>query len=95
MKIGEFSRQLGVSTDTLRYYEKHGLLTPSSRSAVGYRFYSEDDYKQMAFILRAKNVGFSLAEIKELLQIKFHKDQHSKPIIILTYALAGKVKSHA
>jgi len=47
MKIGEFARQLGVSTDTLRYYEKHGLLTPSSRSDVGYRFYSENDYKQI------------------------------------------------
>ena len=35
MKIGEFARQLGVSTDTLRYYEKHGLLTPSSRSEGG------------------------------------------------------------
>lgn len=35
MKIGEFARQLGVSTDTLRYYEKHGLLTPSSRSDHG------------------------------------------------------------
>ena len=77
MKIGEFARQLGVSTDTLRYYEKHGLLTPSSRSQSGYRIYTDTDIKQMSFILRAKNVGFSLSEIKELLQIKIHKDQHS------------------
>ncbi|WP_404342928.1 Zn(2+)-responsive transcriptional regulator [Pseudoalteromonas mariniglutinosa] len=77
MKIGEFANQLGVSTDTLRYYEKHGLLTPSARTAVGYRQYSTFDIKQMRFILRAKNVGFSLSEIKELLQIKFHKHQHS------------------
>ena len=77
MKIGEFARKLGVSTDTLRYYEKHGLLTPSSRSQSGYRIYTDTDIKQMSFILRAKNVGFSLSEIKELLQIKIHKDQHS------------------
>ena len=77
MKIGEFARKLGVSTDTLRYYEKHGLLTPSSRSQSGYRIYTDTDIKQMSFILRAKNVGFSLSEINELLQIKIHKDQHS------------------
>ena len=77
MKIGEFANQLGVSTDTLRYYEKHNLLTPSNRTGSGYRDYGEADLKQMKFILRAKNVGFSLAEIKELLQIKFKKHQHS------------------
>ncbi|MBB1293045.1 MAG: MerR family Zn(II)-responsive transcriptional regulator of zntA [Pseudoalteromonas rhizosphaerae] len=77
MKIGEFASQLGVSTDTLRYYEKHALLTPSARTQAGYRDYSQTDLKQMMFILRAKNVGFSLAEIKELLQIKFKKHQHS------------------
>ncbi|MEH6394043.1 Zn(2+)-responsive transcriptional regulator [Pseudoalteromonas sp.] len=77
MKIGEFANQLGVSTDTLRYYEKHNLLTPSSRTEAGYRDYGETALQQMKFILRAKNVGFSLAEIKELLQIKFKKHQHS------------------
>lgn len=77
MKIGEFASQLGVSTDTLRYYEKHKLLIPSKRTSAGYRDYSHSDLRQMRFILRAKNVGFSLAEIKELLQIKFHKQQHS------------------
>ncbi|MBB1505324.1 Zn(2+)-responsive transcriptional regulator [Pseudoalteromonas sp. SG41-1] len=77
MKIGEFASQLGVSTDTLRYYEKHAVLTPSARTQAGYRDYSQTDLKQMMFILRAKNVGFSLAEIKELLQIKFKKHQHS------------------
>lgn len=66
MKIGEFANQLGVSTDTLRYYEKHNLLTPSSRTEAGYRDYDKAALKQMKFILRAKNVGFSLLEIREL-----------------------------
>lgn len=77
MKIGEFSAQLGVSTDTLRYYEKHALLMPSRRTEAGYRDYSQSDLKQMQFILRAKDVGFSLTEIKELLAIKLYKHQHS------------------
>ncbi|MCF6436831.1 MULTISPECIES: Zn(2+)-responsive transcriptional regulator [Pseudoalteromonas] len=77
MKIGEMARLLGVSTDTLRYYEQHGLLSPSERSDSGYRLYNEAQLKQMQFILRAKEVGFSLKETFELLQIKVDKNQHS------------------
>ncbi|MDN3378371.1 MULTISPECIES: Zn(2+)-responsive transcriptional regulator [unclassified Pseudoalteromonas] len=77
MKIGEVAAQLSVSTDTLRYYEKHGLLMPSRRTEAGYRDYSLSDLKQMRFILRAKDVGFSLTEIKDLLAIKLYKHQHS------------------
>lgn len=77
VKIGEFANQLGISTDTLRYYEKQGLLMITARTQAGYRDYSKADIIQMKFIVRAKNVGFSLSEIKELLQIKFHKNQHS------------------
>lgn len=76
MKIGQLSRILGVSTDTLRYYETHGLLSPSSRNASGYRLYDETNVKHMHFILRAKEVGFSLREIQELLNIKIDKHQH-------------------
>ena len=76
MKIGQLSRILGVSTDTLRYYETHGLLNPSSRNASGYRLYDEANVKHMHFILRAKEVGFSLREIQELLNIKIDKHQH-------------------
>ncbi|CAH9049454.1 HTH-type transcriptional regulator ZntR [Pseudoalteromonas holothuriae] len=77
MKIGELAKSLGVSTDTLRYYEQHNLLTPSSRSESGYRMYNQVQQKQVQFILRAKDVGFSLKEIYELLQISIDKHQHS------------------
>jgi MerR family Zn(II)-responsive transcriptional regulator of zntA len=77
VKIGELSHHLGISNDTLRYYEKQGLLTPAKRNSAGYRIYSTDDLKLMQFIIRSKNVGFSLSEIKELLQIKFEKSLHS------------------
>ena len=54
MKIGELAKRLDISTDTLRYYEKHGLLSFSERSESGYRIYSPKHEKQMQFILRAK-----------------------------------------
>lgn len=76
-KIGELAQQLSVSTDTLRYYEKHKLLTATSRGENGYRLYDQEALKVMQFIIRAKSVGFSLNEISELLSIKVDKASHS------------------
>ena len=75
--IGDLAGNLSVSTDTLRYYEKHQLITPITRSAAGYRLYNDDALRGMHFIIRAKSVGFSLNEIKELLSIKVDKQHHS------------------
>ncbi|MBE8168219.1 MAG: Zn(2+)-responsive transcriptional regulator [Shewanella sp.] len=72
-RIGELSSLFGLKTDTLRYYEKHGLLSPSERTESGYRMYTEQDAIQLKFILRAKNVGFTLNEIEELLSIELDK----------------------
>lgn len=72
-RIGKLAQLCDVKTDTLRFYEKHGLLQPSSRSDSGYRFYTEQDANRLRFILRAKAVGFTLAEIAELLSIEANK----------------------
>lgn len=76
-KIGELANKLSVSTDTLRYYEKHHLIIPLTRTESGYRLYNEDSLRTMYFIIRAKNVGFSLNEIKDLLSIHVDKESHS------------------
>jgi len=75
MKIGELVKRHGVSVDTIRFYEKQQLLKPSARSEAGYRLYNEVDSQRLAFILRAKSVGFSLQQIHELLQIEDNKSQ--------------------
>ncbi|RTR31336.1 Zn(2+)-responsive transcriptional regulator [Shewanella atlantica] len=72
-RIGELAKLCEVKADTLRFYEKHGLLAPSSRSDSGYRLYNESDAERLRFILRAKAVGFTLAEITELLSIELDK----------------------
>lgn len=74
-RIGELAKQYQINADTLRYYEKNGLLTPTERSASGYRVYNDNDAKQLRFILRAKSVGFSLTEIQELLNIESNRAQ--------------------
>ena len=76
LKIGELAKQTGVTRDTLRFYEKHDLVTPSSRNEAGYRLYSADDVQRVHFILSAKKVGFTLKEIHQLLSLEITKDQH-------------------
>ncbi|WP_375057417.1 Zn(2+)-responsive transcriptional regulator [Zobellella sp. DQSA1] len=69
-RIGELARHFGIKADTLRFYEKEGLLAPSLRTPAGYRLYSEEDKNRLHFVLRCKRVGFSLKDIEELLALR-------------------------
>ncbi|WP_379127165.1 MerR family transcriptional regulator [Paenibacillus sp. sgz500958] len=64
---GQIARAAGVNIETLRYYEKHGLLPAPSRTDSGYRLYSEEALQRMEFIQNAKRCGFTLKEIKKAL----------------------------
>ncbi|UXI01135.1 Zn(2+)-responsive transcriptional regulator [Photobacterium sp. TY1-4] len=75
--IGQLAKLCEVSSDTLRFYEKNGLLTPAGRSDSGYRLYNEASLKQISFILKAKELGLSLDEIRELLDIRLEATEHS------------------
>jgi|TARA_B110000495_G_scaffold148361_1_gene131230 MerR family Zn(II)-responsive transcriptional regulator of zntA len=77
LKIGALASLAGVSRDTLRFYEKHGLITPDTRTDSGYRLYSETDVYRISFILSAKEVGFTLNEIHQLLELEVTKDDKS------------------
>ena len=77
LKIGELASLAGVSRDTLRFYEKHGLLIPSQRTESGYRLYSNIDVERISFIVSAKEVGFTLNEIHQLLELEVTKDKKS------------------
>lgn len=75
--IGQLAKLCNVSSDTLRFYEKNGLIEPAGRSDSGYRLYSEDNLSRVKFILRAKAIGLSLNEICELLDIRLEASLHS------------------
>ncbi len=77
MRIGELSKSTGFQVETLRYYEKQGLITPVSRTEAGYRQYDQESLKQLQFVRKAKSVGFSLNEITELLTLRVERDNHS------------------
>jgi Cu(I)-responsive transcriptional regulator len=69
MKIGEVARAAGVGIDAVRFYEREGLLPEPARRPSGYRDYSPEAVLDLRFIKRAKELGFSLKEISELLAI--------------------------
>lgn len=64
MKISELEKKVGLSRDTLRYYEKVGVLTPPMRAANGYRHYGKTQLDELVFIERGKAIGFTLSEIR-------------------------------
>lgn len=69
LTIGKLSKMAGVTNDTVRFYERNGLIEPVARSESNYRIYNKNDAERLRFIRRAKNLGFTLKEIKELLNL--------------------------
>jgi MerR family transcriptional regulator, copper efflux regulator len=74
MTIGRLAKQAGVNIDTIRYYERNGLIPEPTRRLSGYREYGAMDVSRLRFILRAKDLGFTLAEIGELLSLSADRD---------------------
>lgn len=86
LTIGNLAKQSGVSAETLRYYERRGLITPSQRTASGYRLYQTDASRRLRFIRRAQALGFSLGEISELLSLSDDPNQSAAAVKQLTRA---------
>ena len=72
--IGEMSRQTGVNIETIRYYERIGLMPKPDRTAGGNRQYDQDQLKRLYFLRRARNLGFSLEEIRGLFEMVDRRD---------------------
>lgn len=69
LRIGEVARVAGVSTHTIRYYERTGVLPEAPRTPTGYRAYAPETVERLAFIRKAQALGLRLAEVKEILEI--------------------------
>jgi len=72
--IGTLARRAGVSIDTVRYYEKSGLLAPQARLPSGYRRYGDLQVARLRFIRRAQQLGFTLKDVRELLGLSRQRD---------------------
>ncbi len=69
LTIGKVAKQTGVGIETIRFYERQKLIDPPPRSASGYRQYPDTTVQRLHFIRRSKKLGFSLKEIRELLEL--------------------------
>jgi len=75
--IGQLAKRSGVPIDTVRHYERIGLLKPAARLASGYRRYGEAEQKRLRFIRRAKALGFTLDEVQDLLALSAGRNVQS------------------
>jgi Hg(II)-responsive transcriptional regulator len=75
MMIGELAERAGVNVQTVRYYERRGLLPEPCRTSSGYRSYTDRTLDRLRFIRRAQELGFTLSEIEELLVLRL--DPHT------------------
>lgn len=69
LTIGKVAKAAGLGVETIRYYEREGLLPEPDRTTSGYRAYPESSITRLRFVLRAKKLGFTLTEIKDLLRL--------------------------
>ena len=70
MQIGKLAQAVGVTVQTVRYYERRGLLPEPARTRSGYRSYDQDALQRLRFIVTAKGLGFTLAETKDLITLR-------------------------
>jgi Cu(I)-responsive transcriptional regulator len=78
--IGELARTTGTKVVTIRYYEQIGLMPAPNRTSGNYRAYSDNHLARLSFIRRARDLGFSIEQIKELLSLADQKDQSCEAV---------------
>jgi len=76
MRIGQLARATGTKAETIRYYEREGILPVADRTDSNYRDYSDDHLATLTFVRRARELGFSMAQVRELLALS---DRNDKP----------------
>jgi DNA-binding transcriptional MerR regulator len=88
MTRGQLAQRAHVNLETVRFYEQEGLLTPAPRTASGYRKFSETAVERLTFVKRAKDLGFSLGEVRELLAFQ---DEHTDSCVEVRDLLKKKM----
>lgn len=96
--IGKAAKLAGVSVDTIRFYQRLGLIESESRSAGGYRLFDGEQIRDLQFVRHAREFGFSLSEVKELLALRQKHHACSQVQSMLSHKLADvreKIKTLA
>lgn len=92
MNIGELARIANTKAETIRYYERIGLLPPPGRTAGNYRDYSAQDLNRLTFARRARDLGFTIEQIRTLLDLGANRDQPCASVDAIARERLGEVK---
>ena len=93
MNIGQASKASGVSAKMIRYYEQTGLLPPAGRTESGYRVYTTTDVHKLRFVRRARDLGFSVAEVSDLLALWNDRSRHSADVKRVAQQRIGELRA--
>lgn len=93
LTIGRLAKEAGVNLETVRFYERRGLLPRPPRSSSGYRMFPAEAARRLRFIRRAQELGFSLKEIRELLSLRVSRTTTSRDIRARTEAKIADVEA--
>lgn len=93
MRIGDLAKLAGVKSDTIRFYEKRGLLPKPRRATSGYRSYDERSLKQLRFIKQAQSLGFSLDEIHRILNLRGRGGETCRCVINIAEATLAETET--
>ena len=93
MRIGEAARRSGMAAKTIRFYEEAGLIAPAARTGNGYRELGDDDVRRLRFIHRARDLGFSVAEVGQLLSLWSDRDRASAQVKRLALEHVARVEA--
>ncbi|MCT8998305.1 Cu(I)-responsive transcriptional regulator [Chelativorans intermedius] len=91
MNVGDVARRSGLPPKTIRYYEDIGLIAPA-RAGNGYRAYSQEDAHRLAFLKRARSLGFSIEECRQLLALYADKGRASQDVRRIAVAHVGAIE---
>ncbi|MEJ2491819.1 MAG: heavy metal-responsive transcriptional regulator [Desulfuromonadales bacterium] len=92
LTIGKVAKKAGIGIETVRFYEKEGLIGPAARTASNYRVYRDKDIARLRFIRKAKSLGFTLKEIKELLALRHDPDARKEEVKMQTEAKIADIE---
>src|SRR5258708_37049880 len=91
MKIGEVADRGGVNLQTIRYYEREGLLPQPPRLPSGYRVYTQPTVRRVRFIKRAQELGFTLSQIRELLSLRLDHERERSEVRAIAEAKVADI----